>query len=103
MCDFLTLNSIRGVYMEILGIKPISVKKIGEVKIYKYDITYKTPLGRKHKVRVQILKHNGFKGLILDNSFNVHSDLIGYLVEKTGITTLTPKEASELIVKFNFS
>jgi len=89
--------------MQIVNIRAISVKKIGEVRIYKYDITYKTPLGKKHTARVQVLKCDGFKALILDNSFNVHSDLIGYLVEKTGITTITPKEASELIVKFNFS
>jgi len=89
--------------MQVVKIRGISVKRIGEVKIYHYRITYKSDLGRKHEVKVSVLKCNGFKGLIVNNELLKHSDLIEYLTNTANITTITPKEASELIVKFNFS
>jgi len=89
--------------MQVVSLKPISVKRIGEVKIYHYRIVYKSELGRKHEVKLSVLKANGFKGLIVSNEVLKHSELIEYLTNTANIVTITPKEASELIVKFNFS
>jgi len=89
--------------MQIVSLKPVSVKRIGEVRIYKYDITYRSELGRKHTVRVQILKHKGLKALLMSNELLRHAELIEYLTNASNIITATPKEFGDLIVKLNFS